>query len=251
MRPLERSRTWDNEMEGQVVASVKRGKALVASLRAQAGVRDPEALAAWLGRYKKFRKSGLKPEQAKKAAGGDSGSGGVPQSVTRAEASIAGNNYETGIVFDTDGKELWRSGKDDLDHRAHVPVDDEATKAIRGNIFTHNHPGQAQMSFSAGDFGSMWVTKPKELRAVTEAYLYRLTPKDGAEQGQRTSADLPFNPSTAYSEELERLYNETPAGEVDAADLTHRVSQKIARLYGFDYRRERRKKKSPPVLSPR
>jgi hypothetical protein len=54
------------------MATVKRGKALVAQLRAQAGVRDPEALAAWLGRYKKARKAGLKPEQAKKVAKGTS-----------------------------------------------------------------------------------------------------------------------------------------------------------------------------------
>lgn len=50
----------------------------MAKLRAQAGVRDPEALAAYLGRYKKARKAGLKPGQAKKVARGKS-SGAAPK----------------------------------------------------------------------------------------------------------------------------------------------------------------------------
>lgn len=53
---------------------VARGKALVAKLRAQAGVRDPEALAAYLGRFKKARKAGKSPAAAKKAADGKGGS---------------------------------------------------------------------------------------------------------------------------------------------------------------------------------
>jgi DNA-binding transcriptional MerR regulator len=57
------------------VAKVARGKALVAKLRAQAGVRDPEALAAWLGRFKKARKRGLSVKAAKKAADGNSKNG--------------------------------------------------------------------------------------------------------------------------------------------------------------------------------
>lgn len=53
------------------MAQVARGKALVAKLRAQAGVRDPEALAAYLGRFKKARKAGLSLAQAKKVAKGN------------------------------------------------------------------------------------------------------------------------------------------------------------------------------------
>ena len=44
--------------EGQgLVATVKRGKALVAALRAQPGVRDAEALAGWLGKKKRLRQA--------------------------------------------------------------------------------------------------------------------------------------------------------------------------------------------------
>ena len=47
-----------------------KGKRLVAKLRATAGVRDAEALAAWIGRYHKLRGQGKSPKAAAKAAGG-------------------------------------------------------------------------------------------------------------------------------------------------------------------------------------
>ena len=52
------------------MAKVARGKALVAKLAGQAGVRDPEALAAHLGRYRKARKSGKSVAEAQKIAKG-------------------------------------------------------------------------------------------------------------------------------------------------------------------------------------
>jgi hypothetical protein len=52
------------------VPTVARGKALVAKLRQQAGVVDAEALAAYLGRFKKARKAGASPAEARKAARG-------------------------------------------------------------------------------------------------------------------------------------------------------------------------------------
>jgi hypothetical protein len=52
------------------MVAVARGKALVAKLRRQPGVRDAEALAAWLGRFKKARKAGKSVAEAKAAANG-------------------------------------------------------------------------------------------------------------------------------------------------------------------------------------
>jgi len=57
------------------MAKVARGKALVAKLRAQAGVRDPEALAAYLGRFKQARRAGRSVAAARSAAKGGSSSG--------------------------------------------------------------------------------------------------------------------------------------------------------------------------------
>ena|SRR5215217_4840181 len=56
------------------MAKVARGKALVAKLRAQSGVRDAEALAAYLGRFKKARKAGKSVAAAQAAAKGGSAS---------------------------------------------------------------------------------------------------------------------------------------------------------------------------------
>ena len=62
------------------MATVVRGKALVAKLRKQAGVRDAEALAAYLGRFKKARKAGKSISEAKKAARGGKAKRVVSQS---------------------------------------------------------------------------------------------------------------------------------------------------------------------------
>lgn len=58
------------------MATVLRGKALVAALRSRADVRDAEALAAHLGRIRKYRRAGKSLAEAKKLA-----SAGTKQSV--------------------------------------------------------------------------------------------------------------------------------------------------------------------------
>ena len=62
--------------------SIVRGKALVAKFRADPRVRDAEALAAYAGRVKKYRKLGLSPSKAIAAAkrlGGASKNGSAPE----------------------------------------------------------------------------------------------------------------------------------------------------------------------------
>ena len=53
------------------MAKVARGKALVARLRAQPGVKNPEALAAYLGRFKAARKAGRSVAESRKVARGE------------------------------------------------------------------------------------------------------------------------------------------------------------------------------------
>lgn len=62
------------------MVQIARGKALVAKLRRQAGVRDPEALAAYLGRFKKARKAGKSAGEAAKVARGGGSSNGPSKS---------------------------------------------------------------------------------------------------------------------------------------------------------------------------
>ncbi len=79
------------------MAQVARGKALVAKLRAQAGVRDAEALAAYLGRFKQARKAGKSVAEAQKAAKGTPagsnkvGAGGLADRVRSSSSPKSGN----------------------------------------------------------------------------------------------------------------------------------------------------------------
>lgn len=52
-----------------MATKVARGKALVAKLRADPKTRDAEALAAWIGRRKRFKKAGLSTREAGAMAG--------------------------------------------------------------------------------------------------------------------------------------------------------------------------------------
>jgi hypothetical protein len=83
------------------MAQVARGKALVAKLRKQPGVRDAEALAAWIGRFKKARKAGKGVAAAKKAAdGGDSKSDSKPVKAKKPEPF-----RDDDLDFDNEGEE--------------------------------------------------------------------------------------------------------------------------------------------------
>lgn len=76
---------------------VARGKALVAKLRAQAGVRDPEALAAYCGRFSAARKAGKSVAEAREAAKGTPsggkgvGAGGLADRVRSSSSPKSGN----------------------------------------------------------------------------------------------------------------------------------------------------------------
>ena len=92
------------------MAKVVRGKALVAKLRAQAGVRDAEALAAYLGRFKKARKAGMSTAKAKAAAGGGSSGGAKngasgrralkPEDITYGKPTSSGGTQEIDVKAD-------------------------------------------------------------------------------------------------------------------------------------------------------
>lgn len=66
--------------------TVLRGKALVAALRERPDVRDAEALAAWIGRVKKYRRAGMSFSAAKNLAGKAAPNGSGKASEPKAEA---------------------------------------------------------------------------------------------------------------------------------------------------------------------
>lgn len=111
---------------------VARGKALVAQLRARADVRDPEALAAWLGRFKAARKAGKSVAAATAAAkagkdsnsanGGESkGDTSAPQAERKPESTDApGSALDEDDPFDDPFNEDWGEDED-----AETPEDRE------------------------------------------------------------------------------------------------------------------------------
>lgn len=236
------------------MATIARGKALVAKLRAQPGVRDPEALAAELGRKKKLRQAAKKAKNKVKGKAATS----VPQSVKKAESDIVGNDYETGIVFSPDGKEIARSNRGDtsgvaIDPRYGVSLTDDELAKVRGNIFTHNHPGD-ESSFSDGDLGFFGSQKPKEMRAITPNYAHRLTwpekfnPETSEGKAAYGKHRFDNNLTTGSQEwekadrELQHLFDDPDFLSRDdfIEEYTHRVTELAANRLGFLYTREPR-----------
>ena len=76
---------------------------------------------------------------------GGRGGGNVARAVAAMERGIAGQNFETGVVLDSNGNVVLR--KDGDASSIHF-VADEITK-MYGQTFTHNHPKGS--SFSADD----------------------------------------------------------------------------------------------------
>jgi SPP1 gp7 family putative phage head morphogenesis protein len=103
------------------------------------------------------------------SSGGDDGLSGlneasraadeIARTLREEEIAIKDLDFETGIVIGRDGNVLERfSGE------AHSV--DVSSGAIKGNIFTHNHPGDI-CAFSAGDIFGLSIDGAYELRAVT------------------------------------------------------------------------------------
>lgn len=219
------------------MASVKRGKALVASLRAQAGVRDAEALAAYLGRFKKARKAGLPSAQAKKLAKGGSGDSGA--ALQRKESQIANNPRESAAVYGPDGELLFETQGD----RSSVQFTPEQVAKMKGATLTHNHPGNS--SFSAEDVALAVRTEMAEMRAVSADWAHSVKPPKGgwsAEWGRKTGLIRSIRRHNGkVRQEFTRRINEGALEVEEAeADHWHEVWKRVAKDTGMRYERKRR-----------
>ena len=107
--------------------------------------------------------------------------------ILAAEAKVKDKNHETLQVFDEDGNLVaknMRGGK----HSVSIPWE-----AHRSNlILTHNHPQQTSgtafaavgQSFSGADIKNLVRLNHKEVRAVTNGYIYSMRrPKGGFRAG--------------------------------------------------------------------
>lgn len=85
--------------------SVARGKALVAKLRADPKTRDAEALAAWIGRFKRLRKMGVKPSRAMQLAGEE---GGISRATRNGKRKTSGGSLAERVRTSTAPKKKER-----------------------------------------------------------------------------------------------------------------------------------------------
>ena len=144
----------------------------------------------------------------------------------------AQRDFETGVFVDATGRELARfHGEPD---QVSIPASWLAT--MKGNTFTHNHPGG--MSFSVDDIDLAARYKLAEVRAVTANFRHAATGLDGVWHGAV---------GAAYDESVGALRERVTAmvrnDEISAANFTaelkHLAWVLTAKKLGFTYSRER------------
>lgn len=170
----------------------------------------------------------------------------MARNITLAERTIRNNRDESMFVFSSDGN-LVRTftGKG-----AQVKYD--ARQVPENSIITHNHPrsiGEKGVkaignSFSRADIVSAVSTNAKEIRAVTPTYTFSVKRPKGGWGGSPESIGKAFSKA---SSEVEREmygylakvgYNNAGIARAEATHF-HRVMQKMAKQYGWDYSKKK------------
>lgn len=119
--------------------------ALVRKLGRQPGVRDPEALAGWLGRYSKLRKAGIPPKKAKALAG-------KPGGMEEGEKAASSGGFEE--ATDEDRKRLrvppaWTGVQVNRDKDAPLQAVGRDAKGREQRIYSaEHHERQAAAKFA-------------------------------------------------------------------------------------------------------
>jgi len=93
-----------------------------------------------------------------------------------AEQVIANSEVEHGAIYTDDGKQVMIKTSHDADA---VYLTPKEMKAMKGKVFTHNHPtgaGGLPIPFSRADITLMHFTKAKEFRAVSGNTVFSVSP---------------------------------------------------------------------------
>lgn len=97
------------------------------------------------------------------------------------ENIIRGNRTETGVVFDTNGKMVWRQ----KGNKNSVDITGAIKKGVlKGNILTHNHPGGS--SFSPDDVYVLSQQELSSIRAVSNKHNYEVQLSDEFKEKSNT-----------------------------------------------------------------
>lgn len=89
--------------------------------------------------------------------------------VNTVESSIANNAFETVVMFDSKGKEIYRKIGNDNEVIFDIPPN--------ASIITHNHPigGYANPMFSLEDLETAFASNAKEFRMVAKPYVHSIS----------------------------------------------------------------------------
>lgn len=127
-------------------------------------------------------------------AGSDLLSKEAKTKLQRSERILVGNNYETAMVFDTDGNVVFKKkgARDEVSFTA------SEIKQMKGRVVTHNHPNGS--GFSADDIAMLRRSKAAELRACTRGGTYVIRPPQKWPDSLTTRADI--------DAELDRIFDD-------------------------------------------
>ena len=164
--------------------------------------------------------------------------------IAKTESGIVNDKKESAIIFDENGNEIWR--KKGKKHEVSLTAADMAQ--IKGNTFTHNHPGGS--GFSPSDVDVFASGAPKELRAVTKDYVYSMSgdpnPKGLTISGYKQAARRMEKGASAdtkawYKRQVDKGENPTPQDVKTKFDeYRHEGMEDLALSRGFKYERRKR-----------
>ncbi len=143
------------------------------------------------------------------------------------EDVIVNSSIEHAIVITRNG-EVWHCNWTETNV---YPNEDPGEEKLRGSWVVHNHPiEKTHFSFSPDDISLFMDFSLKELSGVDEFYRYTIRRTD-----QTTYADRDIILIHAFKEEN---YAEFLDADLDGYDF---FVKRLAKQYGFEYRREKQK----------
>lgn len=121
-----------------------------------------------------------------------------------AERVIANSNIEHSAVYNDDGKQVFVKTSNDA---SQVYLTPKEMKAMKGKVFTHNHPlydGES-LPFSRADVTLLHFTKAREFRAVAGNTVFSISPPADSKFWKLKEAVVEKMLNAARTMEFERL----------------------------------------------
>lgn len=181
---------------------------------------------------------------------GGMGSGSRGGALSRRENEIKDSPFERMSIFDEKGREIYRNDKGDANSVSFRGAEGK----MKDNIYTHNHPGDAdapQTSFSEGDYVAAVTYNVKEMRAVAHGVTYSLKrPSTGwGMVGKDKQGIIGVTFKDARQKVSARLkhyvmnYKGDKRQALARADriMSHMVNKMVAKKLGYEYSKTKTK----------